>query len=64
MEFLILHIAAAGNVVLAERLDKFVIGDRSVELPVAGVFEVRDGKISVWRDYFDMATGTKQTTAR
>jgi limonene-1,2-epoxide hydrolase len=23
-----------------------------------GVFEVRDGKIAVWRDYFDLATVT------
>jgi limonene-1,2-epoxide hydrolase len=29
-------------------------------LPVAGVFEVRDGKIAAWRDYFDLATFTKQ----
>jgi hypothetical protein len=26
----------------------------SFELPVMGTFEVRDGKISAWRDYFDM----------
>ena len=25
-----------------------------VELPVMGTFEVRDGKIDAWRDYFDM----------
>ena len=28
-------------------------------LPVMGTFEVRDGKISAWRDYFDMAQATK-----
>jgi limonene-1,2-epoxide hydrolase len=27
---------------------------------VAGVFELRDGKIAAWRDYFDMATWTRQ----
>ncbi len=27
-----------------------------VELPVAGIFEVEDGKITVWHDYFDAAT--------
>jgi limonene-1,2-epoxide hydrolase len=28
-------------------------------LPVTGVFEVVDGRIVAWRDYFDMATVTK-----
>jgi limonene-1,2-epoxide hydrolase len=27
-------------------------------LPVMGVFEVRDGRIAAWRDYFDLATVT------
>lgn len=63
VEFIILNDAASGNTVLNERLDKFQIGDRAVELPVAGVFEVEGGKITSWRDYFDMATWTKQTSA-
>jgi len=25
-------------------------------LPVAGIFEIRDGLITLWRDYFDKAT--------
>jgi limonene-1,2-epoxide hydrolase len=25
-----------------------------VALPVSGTFEVRDGRIVAWRDYFDM----------
>jgi limonene-1,2-epoxide hydrolase len=25
-------------------------------LPVAGIFEIRDGRITLWRDYFDKAT--------
>jgi limonene-1,2-epoxide hydrolase len=29
------------------------IHGRWAALPVAGVFEIRDGKISLWRDYFD-----------
>ncbi len=45
-----------GNVVFNERLDRFKIGDGWLELPLAGVFEITDGKISLWRDYFDMAT--------
>ncbi len=35
---------------------------KKVELPVAGVFEVKDGKITAWRDYFDMQTWARQTT--
>jgi limonene-1,2-epoxide hydrolase len=47
--------------VLTERLDTFVFGpDRTVAVPVMGVFEVRDGLIAVWRDYFDLADFQKQ----
>ncbi len=62
VEFVMLNLAAAGNTVFTERLDKFILGARTVELPVAGVFEVKDGKIAAWRDYFDMATWTRQTS--
>ena len=31
-------------------------------LPVMGTFEVRDGKICAWRDYFDMAQITNMVT--
>ncbi len=61
VRFEILQIAAAGDVVMTERVDRFVIGGKTVELPVMGAFEVRGGKIAAWRDYFDMATWTKQT---
>ena len=44
-----------GGVVLTERTDRFQIGGRWVELPVMGSFELRDGKITAWRDYFDLA---------
>jgi limonene-1,2-epoxide hydrolase len=44
-----------GNVVLTERVDTFTIGQVVAPLPVMGTFEVRDGKISAWRDSFDMA---------
>lgn len=64
VEFEILNISASGDVVLTERLDKFSMGGRNVELPVAGVFEVREGKIAAWRDYFDLPTWTKQTTGQ
>jgi limonene-1,2-epoxide hydrolase len=49
-----LHIVADGSVVMTERVDHFVMGERDIALPVMGTFEVRDGKITAWRDYFDM----------
>lgn len=52
----VLRQAAQGSTVFLERLDRHRLADRWVELPVTGVFEVRDGKITVWRDYFDLAT--------
>ena len=55
MEFRVHHIAANGNVVMTERTDVFFAGPKTIELPVMGTFEVTDdGKISAWRDYFDM----------
>ena len=55
IEFVIHNQVAAGNSVMNERTDKITMGDNTIELPVMGVFEIRDGKISAWRDYFDMA---------
>lgn len=43
-----------GSVVMNERVDTFVIGGTEITVPAAGVFELRDGKIAVWRDYFDV----------
>ncbi|MBI1885214.1 MAG: nuclear transport factor 2 family protein [Chloroflexi bacterium] len=59
----VLNVAASGALVFTERIDGFEMAGRKVELPVAGVFEVVDGKIKAWRDYFDMATWTRQTSA-
>jgi limonene-1,2-epoxide hydrolase len=55
-EFRILRDAASGPVVILERLDRHRLADEWIELPVTGVFEVRDGLITYWRDYFDAAT--------
>ncbi|HUI48799.1 MAG TPA: limonene-1,2-epoxide hydrolase family protein [Acidimicrobiia bacterium] len=54
MEFRVRNIAAAGDTVLTERIDIFVLPNVTIELPVMGTFEVRDGKIAAWRDYFDL----------
>ena len=40
---------------LTERVDKFLVKGQWIELPVMGTFEVSDGRIRAWRDYFDLA---------
>ena len=53
----------APGVVLNERLDRFKLTKGWLELPVMGAFEVVDGKIACWRDYFDMADFQRQLAA-
>ena len=53
-EWEVLNIATRGNVVLTERIDRFVRGEDRIVVPVMGAFEVADGLITHWRDYFDM----------
>ena len=54
IDFRVINIAANGPVVMTERVDVFKLPDKSFELPVMGTFEISDGKINAWRDYFDM----------
>ncbi|MFN8052245.1 MAG: limonene-1,2-epoxide hydrolase family protein [Acidimicrobiales bacterium] len=59
VQFIVHRQTVTGNVVMNERLDRFRIGEKWMDLPVAGVFEVTDdGRISLWRDFFDLATFT------
>jgi len=60
LDLRIINIAADGPVVMTERVDVFKLPGTSFELPVMGTFEITDGKISAWRDYFDM----NQVTSR
>ena len=55
----IVNLLSRGDLVMAERIDRTVAGGPPVELPCLGVFEMRDGRIAVWRDYFDMAIYTR-----
>lgn len=50
-----LALAQDGDKVLTERIDHLRTADGTVlaSLRVMGIFEVRDGKIARWRDYFD-----------
>jgi limonene-1,2-epoxide hydrolase len=58
----ILKSAHDGNVVFNSRVDTITMkSGKKAEVPVAGMFELDDaGKIRLWRDYFDLATFTRQ----
>lgn len=55
----ILNITEQGDIVFCERLDRTKTTQGNVDLPCVGVFKMQDGKIHVWRDYFDMNTFIK-----
>ena len=54
VEFRVRNIVGSGDTVLTERVDVFHLPNAVIELPVMGTFEVKDGKIVAWRDYFDL----------
>jgi limonene-1,2-epoxide hydrolase len=53
VEWVVHHQAATGDVVMNERTDRFELNGRWIAVSVAGLFVLRDGKIALWRDYFD-----------
>lgn len=56
IDWRMLNIAETDSgIVLTERLDRFLIQENWIEMPVMGTFELRNGLISHWRDYFDSA---------
>lgn len=58
VEWRVLHQAASGDTVMNERIDRFHMPIGWVEIAVAGLFVVREGKIVLWRDYFDLGAAT------
>jgi limonene-1,2-epoxide hydrolase len=61
VEWKILQLQGVGNRVYTERVDCFELGGNRLEVPVAGAFDLNvDGKITSWRDYFDMQTWLDQ----
>lgn len=63
IEFVVSHTTENGEgVVMNERIDRFHMRatGKWVEARVMGVFELADGKIKAWRDYFDLAEFQKQ----
>jgi len=57
------HIVADGDIVMTERVDHFRVGDNRVSVPCMGIFELRDGRIAAWRDYWDLKTFEAQLPA-
>ncbi|WP_085235459.1 limonene-1,2-epoxide hydrolase family protein [Mycobacterium conspicuum] len=52
VELEIRHLAVDGNVVLMERRDHWILDGKDTGWPVMGAYEVRDEKITAWREYF------------
>ncbi|MGV2113781.1 limonene-1,2-epoxide hydrolase family protein [Agrobacterium salinitolerans] len=61
VHFDVLAIAADGQRVLTERLDRFLRADGSEVAAgrIMGIFEVEGEKIVAWRDYFDVNFASK-----
>ena len=55
------RIAAEGAAVLTERSDALIFGPLRLQFWVCGVFEVHNGRITLWRDYFDFFDILKAT---
>jgi limonene-1,2-epoxide hydrolase len=61
VQFKLLASATVGNRVMNERAETLVTrAGKKAEVPAAGFFEIKEGKIFAWRDYFDLQTFTKQ----
>lgn len=52
VEVVMHHIAAAGDVVLTDRVDTIRAGPLATSFPVQGTFGVRRGRIVLWDDHF------------
>ena len=63
IEWVIHQQVATGDVVMNERTDRFRTGEAWMEIPVAGVWVVTDGRITLWRDYFDLQGFMAQMSA-
>ena len=47
------HLLSDDAVVMTQRVDYVKLGGKRASLRIAGVFEIHDGVITAWRDYFD-----------
>jgi limonene-1,2-epoxide hydrolase len=55
----VVSLVADGDTVIAERIDRIRVAEKWIELPCCGVFQLRDGRIALWKDYFDLPTYTR-----
>jgi limonene-1,2-epoxide hydrolase len=60
LEWIVQRQIASGTTVFNERIDRFLVDGTWIEIAVAGLFELRDDRIALWRDYFDRETFLKQ----
>ena len=56
----VLNRCVDGNVVTLERRDHFTVSGKSGVLPAVGIFEIEDGLVRTWREYFDWAFYERQ----
>ena len=54
------HVVEVGNVVFHEGVETYTRKGNKVTLPYCGVFEMENGLIRGWRDYFDLPTLERQ----
>lgn len=56
IEVQVTAVAEDGDLVMVERTERYVLLDGvSLEIAVIGAFELRDGMICAWRDYWEVA---------
>lgn len=49
------RMGVVGGAVVVERVDDFVFRGHAGRVPVVGILEVEDGRIKLWREYYDHA---------
>jgi len=64
VDWQVTEIAVSGDVVLNEHIDIFTHeSGGQITLPVMGTITVENGRITVWRDYFDLGSFERQLAA-
>jgi limonene-1,2-epoxide hydrolase len=53
-------VGSSGDTVFTERIDVCEVGGKRISFHINGIFEVRDGKIAAWREYFDTCDMAEQ----
>lgn len=56
IEVEVLSLAVNGEWILSERLDDHIVGEKHMKLPVMNSARIVDGKLVLFRDYYDRMT--------